>query len=908
MLTECVQKIKESLMSPFILVDGSSYLFRAYHALPPLTNSKGMPTGAIYGVLNMLRRLIKDYSPTHIAVVFDSKSKNFRHALYPAYKANRTVMPNDLQMQIQPLFTAIRALGLPLIVVEGVEADDVIATLTIQAQQQNMSVLISTGDKDLAQLVNEHVTLINTMSQQILDIAGVQAKFGVTPQQMVDYLALVGDNSDNIPGIPKVGPKTAVNWLSQYHSLDNLIKNADQIAGKVGENLRAHIDDVLLGRQLITIKTDIPVGQNIRELVLAPADHAQLKQLFSELEFKTWLADLNAGTEPAAIMQPQLQLECMTVYQRAELLPLLQKWAQSPVLALDTLCSSSDAMRAELVGVAVAIPGGPAVYVPFAHDYLGAPEQLERDWVLQQLKSLLNDPRKMIIGQNLKFKLKVLTNYQIPVNGVLWDSSLAAYVLASGATQYNLDTLAANYLSRQTVSFEEIAGKGVKQLPFNQIAVEKAAIYATQNLDVVLALYQMLDKKLQETPQLHHVFTQLEMPLLPILAKMESCGVLIDAKKLHQQSAELQERIRALEQEAYIFSGEEFNLGSSKQLQHILYDKLQLPILGKTPTGQPSTAEDVLQELAGSYPLPRLILTYRSLSKLKSTYTDRLPQDIHHRTGRVHTSYQQAVTSTGRLSSTDPNLQNIPIRSEEGRKIRQAFIAPPGFKILAADYSQVELRIMAHLAQDPGLLAAFAGGLDVHRATAAEVYGVPLEQVSSDQRRNAKAINFGLMYGMSSFGLAQQLNVSREEAQQHINAYFRQYPRVREYMEKARALAAKQGYVETLQGRRVQVADIKSSNQFRRAAAERQAINAPLQGTAADIIKLAMICIDRWISASSSATRMIMQVHDELIFEVPENEIDHASLEIRRCMEGVVSLSVPLVVEIGVGSNWDEAH
>lgn len=893
---------------PLILVDGSSYLFRAYHALPPLTNSKGLPTGAIYGVLNMLRRLIKDYAPTHIAVVFDSKSKNFRHRLYPAYKANRAVMPDDLQVQIQPLFSTIRALGLPLIVVEGVEADDVIATLATKAQQQNMPVLISTGDKDLAQLVNAQVTLINTMSQQILDIGGVHAKFGVAPEQMIDYLALVGDSSDNIPGVPKVGPKTAVNWLAQYQSLDNLIKNADQISGKVGENLRAHLDEVLLGRQLITVKTDIALAEEIQHLVPSTPNNTELKQLFTELEFKNWLQDLSAHSPAESPPAPPPKSASVTIYQCSELLALVKTLAQSPLLAFDAQGSGPDAMCAELVGISLAIPEGPAAYIPLAHDYVGSPSQLDRDWVLQQIKPLLSDPQKILVGQNLKYKLKILARYHLAVSATLWDSLLAAYVLESGANKYDLNTLAVKYLSQATISFEETAGKGAKQVAFNQVSIEAAAAYATENVNAVLGLYSVLSKKLQENPGLQHIFTDLEMPLMPILANIESTGVLIDAKKLHEQSLQLQARIQTLQQQAYTLSGTEFNLGSSKQLQHILYEKMQLPVLSKTPTGMPSTAEEVLQELAADYPLPQLILTYRSLSKLKSTYTDRLPQDINQYTGRVHTSYQQAVTSTGRLSSTDPNLQNIPIRSEEGRKIRQAFIAPPNYKILAADYSQVELRIMAHLAQDPGLLAAFASGLDVHRATAAEVYGIAIAQVNSDQRRNAKAINFGLMYGMSSFGLSQQLGVSREEAQQHINAYFRQYPRVREYMEKARLLAAKQGYVQTLAGRRVQVADIQSSNQFRRAAAERQAINAPLQGTAADIIKLAMICIDQWLCTSGSATRMIMQVHDELIFEVPEAEIAQASEAIRRCMEGVMPLSVPLEVEIGIGDNWDQAH
>jgi DNA polymerase I len=893
---------KPSSLPPLILVDGSSYLFRAFHALPPLTNSKGMPTGAIYGVLNMLRKLVKDYEPSHIAVIFDSKSKNFRHQLYSAYKANRAVMPDDLQVQIQPLFAAIRALGLPLIVVEGVEADDIIGTLAAYAQKQKMDVLISTGDKDLAQLVNPHVTLMNTMSQQILDEAGVQAKFGVLPAQIIDYLALTGDSVDNIPGVPNVGPKTAANWLGQYHSLDNLLKNADKVPGKAGENLRNNIEQVLLGRQLVTVKMDVALPQTLAELMPAAPDNEKLTELFTELEFKTWLQDLPQHAEPP----PQVEYE--TILTREEFQHWLKKLAQSNVIAITLKTTSMDAMRAELVGIALAISSGHAAYVPLTHDYAGAPSQLQREWVLQQLAAVLNDPQKIIVGQNLKYDLKIFAHYGVTLRGVLWDSLLASYILDSGTTRHDLNTLALKYLSFRTRTYEEIAGKGAKQLTFNQVPIDKAAVFAAENADVAMRLYKTLNRDLQAQSELLTVFNTIEMPLMPILANMEQTGVLIDAAKLAQHSQILGERLQALEQEVYALSGEEFNLNSAKQLQVILYEKLKLPVLKKTPTGQPSTGEDVLQELALEYPIPRLILIYRSLSKLKSTYTDSLPEAVNPRTGRVHTSYQQAITSTGRLSSSDPNLQNIPIRSEEGRKIRQTFIAPPGYKILAADYSQVELRIMAHLAQDPGLLQAFSQGLDVHRATAAEVYGISLEMVSADQRRNAKAINFGLMYGMSSFGLSQQLGISRDEAQRHIDIYFQKYPRVHEYMEQARALAAKQGYVKTLLGRRVQVPDIKASNQFRRQASERQAINAPLQGTAADIIKMAMICIDSWLFQHKSSARMIMQVHDELVFEVPEAEIELISREVRRCMEQVIALSVPLVVDIGIGDNWDEAH
>ncbi len=894
---------KES-QPPLILVDGSSYLFRAYHALPPLMNSKGMPTGAIYGVLNMLRKLIREYAPTHIAVVFDSKKKNFRHDLYPSYKANRAVMANDLQVQIQPLFKAICALGLPLVVVEGVEADDVIATLATAAQQQGMRVLISTGDKDLAQLVNPSVTLINTMSQHILDEAGVMEKFGVTPAQIIDFLALAGDSSDNIPGVPKVGPKTAAAWLKQYHTLDHLLQNAEKIPGKIGENLRQNVEEVLLGRQLVTVKTDIALEQKIADLAPKEPDKEQLQQLFTELEFKAWLSDLN---QPAPAVVSAVKTEFKIVLNQDEFDRFLKQISQNKSFVLLCKATSLDAMRAELVGLALAVPGL-AIYVPLAHQYAGAPEHLQLQWVLQQLKPLLTNADKIWLGHNLKYDLKILSHYGVKPNVPLWDSLLAAYVLDSSSSKLDIPSLAMKYLSSKVPSVEEIAGKGAKQVPFSELPVEKMTGLAAAEADAIMRMYAVLPKKLQEDSGLERIFKEIEMPLLPVLTQMERCGVLIDSVKLQQQSTALQQAIQSLEQQVFILAGEEFNLGSSKQLQEILYQKLKLPILKKTPTGQPSTAEEVLQELALDYPIPQLILNFRSLSKLKSTYTDSLPGSIHIHTQRVHTSYHQAVTSTGRLSSSDPNLQNIPIRSEEGRKIRQAFIAPPGYKIVAADYSQVELRIMAHLAQDPGLLEAFNHNLDVHRSTAAEVYGVPLEQVTPEQRRNAKAINFGLMYGMSSFGLAQQLGISREEAQRHMDVYFQQYPRVRHYMEQARVLAAQQGYVKTLFGRRVQVVDIKSTNQFRRLAAERQAINAPLQGTAADIIKLAMICIDRWLKDHNSLARMIMQVHDELVFEVPEKQVKEVSAAICHCMENVIQLSVPLVVDVGVGDNWDEAH
>lgn len=893
------------MTKPLILIDGSSYLFRAYHALPPLTNSRGMPTGAIYGVLNMLRKLLKEYQPVHIAVVFDSKSPNFRHELYSAYKANRATMPLDLEVQIQPLFDAIRALGLPLVVCEGVEADDIIATLAHEAQQKGMPVLISTGDKDLAQLVNPKVTLINTMSHQIFDENAVREKFGVSPAQMIDYLALTGDTVDNIPGVPKVGPKTAAAWLAKYHSLDNLLQHAAEIPGKVGENLRNSIEAVLLGRKLVTVKTDIPLSQSVTQLAPAASDNEMLKKIFTDLEFKNWLAELRdtSPTEKNAV-----ESKYTTILDQKTFQNWLEKLERADAFAFDTETTDLDAMRAELVGLSFSIQPNEAAYVPLMHDYLGAPQQLKRDWVLAQLKPLFNDPKKLIIGQNLKYDLKILGHYGVTVSAKLWDSLLASYIVDGTAVRHDLDSLALRHLSYKTVSFEDIAGKGAKQLTFNKIPLEKSAFYAAEDADITFRLYQILNKKLESDGELKKLFTDIEMPLMPILMKMEQHGVLIDVKKLKAQSLALKEKISALEQEVYLLSGKNFNLDSPKQLQEVLFTQLKIPVLKKTPTGQPSTAENVLQELAQSHPIPKLILSYRSLSKLKSTYTDSLPEQVNPRTGRVHTSYQQAVTATGRLSSTEPNLQNIPVRSEEGRKIRQAFIAPPGYKIISADYSQVELRIMAHLSQDPGLLKAFAEGLDVHAATAAEVFGVKLDHVTAEQRRRAKAVNFGLMYGMSSYGLSQQINVSREEAQHYIDTYFSRYPNVHDYMEKARALAAKLGYVQTLYGRRVAVPDIHAQQQSRRLGAERQAINAPLQGSAADIIKLAMICIDQWLTHARPPAAMIMQVHDELVFEVANAVIEETSQEIRRCMEHVAELSVPLLVEIGIGSNWDAAH
>ena len=895
--------MSKSTQKPLVLVDGSSYLFRAYFALPPLTNSKGRPTGAIYGVVSMLKRLVTDYQPEHVAVVFDPKGKSFRNDLYSEYKANRATMPNELREQIQPLFEIIEALGFPLIIKEGFEADDVIATLTRQAEQQDMDVLISTGDKDLAQLVNDRVTLINTMNNRLLDPTGVKEKFGVSPEQIVDYLTLVGDSSDNIPGVPKVGPKTAAKWLQQYDSLDNLVKHANEITGKVGEYLRDNLKTLPVTRQLVTLISDVALAIQPQELSRQEKDQKKLIELFTELEFKTWLSELLAAEKetPAA-------LPYTTIYDKKTFQQWLKKLENSEEFSFDTETTDLNAMQAQLVGVSFSVQPGEAAYVPLGHDYEGAPKQLDRAWVLQQLTPLLNNKEKTLVGQNLKYDLQVLAQYDIRVNTKLLDTLLESYVLNSTGTRRDLDTLSLKYLGKSTIKFEDIAGKGVKQLTFNQVSVEKAAYYASEDADIALQLHHKLMPMLSVDKKLLDVLNTIEMPLMPVLAEMEMHGVLINADMLKKQSKVLEEKIKALEKQAYQLASQEFNLNSPKQLQTILYETLKLPVLKKTPGGQPSTAEFVLQNLALDYPLPKIILEHRSLSKLKSTYTDRLPEQVHPTTQRIHTSYNQAVTSTGRLSSNHPNLQNIPIRTEEGRKVRQAFIAPPGYRIIAADYSQVELRIIAHISQDPGLITAFNNQLDIHQATAAEVFGVKLADVTPEQRRRAKAINFGLLYGMSEFGLAKQLGVTRDVAQQYIDTYFQRYPKVREYMEVIRKVAKQQGYVETLLGRRLYVPEINATNIQRRHAAERAAINAPMQGTAADIIKAAMILVHEWLKKHSVDAHMIMQVHDELVFEVAQKDLDPVTQQIRYCMENAVQLSVPLSVDIGVGENWDEAH
>jgi len=889
-----------------ILVDGSSYLYRAFHALPPLMNSKGYPTGAVYGVINMIKRLLLDYKPTHMAIIFDAKGKTFRDDLYPAYKATRQAMPPELIQQIEPIHNIIRALGLPLVIVEGVEADDVIGTIVTQAAQAHMQAIISTGDKDLAQLVNEHVTLINTMTNTTLMPESVKEKFGVPPERIVDYLTLVGDSSDNIPGVPQVGPKTAVKWLQLYESLDNIVNNAEKITGKVGENFRAAIQQFPLVKSLVTIKRDVSLPIKFTDLIIQPPEKQTLIAIYKEMEFKNWLSELLSEVkEPNATNTNHANYNVITT--EKEFNAWLALLNQQTLIAIDTETTSLDYMAARLVGISMAIAPGRATYIPFGHDYAGAPSQLTEDFVLSHLKPILENPNIQKIGQNLKYDMEVLANVGIMLQGVAFDTMLESYVLDSAGKSHDMDTLALKYLGWRTISFTDIAGKGNKQLTFNQIELEKAGPYAAEDADVTLRLHHTLSRRLDEQAGIKKVFHQIEMPLLSVLAKMERHGVLIDPQKLQNQREELQTRLHELEQEAYTLAGQEFNINSPKQLQDILFQTLKLPVLQKTPTGQPSTADPVLQELALEFAMPHIIIEYRSLSKLISTYTNRLIEQINPQTGRLHTSYNQTGTATGRLSSSDPNLQNIPIRTREGRRIRQAFIATPGHKILSADYSQIELRLMAHISKDPSLLNAFANDLDIHKATAAEVWGVTLEAVSPEMRRNAKAINFGLLYGMSAFGLTRQLGIERKAAQEYIDRYFARYPQVKGYMESIRADAKEKGYVETLYGRRLYIADIKSTQIMRQKAAERAAINAPLQGSAADIIKLAMINIDRWITEKKVPVKMIMQVHDELVFEVREEDLAFVQENIRTLMAESVELLIPLRVSIGVGDNWDQA-
>ena len=907
----------EKKTPPVVLVDGSSYLFRAYHALPPLTTSKNHPTGAIKGVVSMLRRLEQDFPESKVVVVFDAKGKTFRHDMYEEYKANRPPMPEDLAMQIEPIHNIVRAMGLPLLIVPGVEADDVIGTLAHEATSKGIDVVVSTGDKDMAQLVSDHVTLINTMTETAMDRDGVVEKFGVTPEQIIDYLALVGDKVDNIPGVNKCGPKTAVKWLQAYNDLDNLIEHAGEIKGKIGEYLREAIDTLPLSRELATIRLDVELEFGLEDLTEREQDDDSLLELFKEYEFRSWIAELeNAGSasdKKAAASEPEpakaIEKQYSVITEQAELDKWLERLKAADQFAFDTETTSLRYMDAEIVGVSFAIEPGEAAYVPLGHDYMGAPDQLDRDEVLAQFKPLLEDPKQKKIGQNLKYDKNVLANHDIHLEGISDDTMVESYVLNSVATRHDMDSLAREYLGEQTITYESIAGKGAKQLTFNQIDLEKAGPYAAEDADITLRLHQALSPKLKETGKLESVYRDIDLPLVPVLSRMEQRGTLISASTLRQHSQELAERMAELEKEAHKVAGESFNLGSTKQLQAILYDKFGLRVIKKTPKGAPSTAEPVLQELAHEHELPRLIVEHRSLSKLKSTYTDTLPELIHHRTGRVHTSYHQAVTATGRLSSSEPNLQNIPIRTEEGRRIRQAFIAPEGYKLLAADYSQIELRIMAHLSGDKGLLTAFEHGEDIHKATAAEVFGVSLIEVSSDQRRSAKAINFGLIYGMSAFGLARQLGVERKVAQEYIDRYFERYPGVLRYMDNIRKQAHDDGYVETLFGRRLYLPEINARNKQMQQAAERTAINAPMQGTAADIIKRAMIDVDQWLHAEhQNDACMTMQVHDELIIEVREDAVEKVREGLVKRMSAAAKLDVPLLVEAGVGDNWDQAH
>ena len=909
-----------------ILVDGSSYLYRAFHALPPLRSSRGEPTGALHGVLNMINKLLRDFPQSQVAVVFDAPGKTFRDDLFAEYKAHRPPMPDDLRAQIEPLLQAVAGMGLPLLRITGVEADDVIGTLATRAAKAGDAVLISTGDKDMAQLVNEQITLINTMNDSLLDRAGVKAKFDVFPEQIIDYLALVGDSSDNIPGVDKVGPKTAAKWLNAYGTLDKVLENAAEIPGKVGENLRGSLSVVALSRQLATIRCDLELSLDEAALVRRPPDVAVLKELYARLELRSLLRQLEGGeSAPAAVVAAavvttvvvvegaapaadSIERQYTTISDWTQFLAWCERLARAPLFAFDTETTGLDYMQAQIVGVSFCIEPGHGAYVPLAHNYAGAPEQLDRGRVLAMLRPLLEDPDKVKVGAHIKFDMHVLANHGIKLRGERYDTMLESYVLNSTATRHDMDSMAAKYLGIQTIKFEDVAGKGAKQLTFDQVGVETAAAYAAEDADVTLRLHLNLWPQLQAAPALAQLYEQIERPLIPVLQRMERGGVLIDRSMLRQQSIELAARLAQLGADAQREAGQEFNVESPRQLQQILFEKLQIPVLRKTPTGQPSTAEDVLEELADKHALPRLILEYRALAKLRSTYTERLPEQIDQTTGRVHTSYHQAVAATGRLSSTDPNLQNIPIRTPEGRRIRQAFIAPPGHVMLSADYSQIELRIMAHLSDDEGLLNAFAQDQDIHRATAAEVFGVAPEQVSADQRRSAKAINFGLIYGMSAFGLARQLGIERAAAARYVELYFARYPGVRRYMDGTRERAKGEGYVETVYGRRLYLPDINSRNRQLQQYAERSAINAPMQGTAADIIKRAMLSVDEWSQRPQVGARLLMQVHDELILEVAEDFLEEATRQVRTLMEAAATLKVPLRVEVGHGQNWDQAH
>lgn len=933
----------DSKKPPFILVDGSSYLFRAFHGLPPLTNSKGQDTGAIYGVVNMLKSLIRQYNPTHMAVIFDAKGKTFRDDIYEEYKANRPPMPEELRSQIEPLHTIIKAMGLPVIVESGVEADDVIGTLACRATEHGIDTLISTGDKDMAQLVNENVTLINTMTNQIMDIEGVNTKFGIPPELVIDFLALKGDKVDNIPGVPGVGDKSAQALLNGIGGISAIYDNLDKIADlsfrgskTMATKMQEYEEQARLSYTLATIAIDLDLQYKVDELCPTSPDNETLQSMFAEYEFKRWHTEISAllasdGNEPSKaengkstsdasdsesndtdVAQPESNIDKSgydVVLDEATFEAWIEKLKAAPLIAVDTETTSVNYMEAELVGVSFCIEPGAAAYVPVAHDYPDAPTQLSRDYVLSALKPILESETIIKVGQHIKYDKNVLAHYDITLNGIGFDTMLESYVLNSTAQRHDMDSLALAYLGHKTIHFEEIAGKGAKQLTFNQIGLEEAGPYAAEDADITMRLHQAIWAKLENEPKLKALLVDVEVPVACVLSRMEQQGVLIESQRLRQQSQDLATRIAELEKEVHEEAGEVFNLGSPKQLQHILFEKMSLPVIKKTPKGAPSTSEEVLQELALEFPLPKKLMEYRGLTKLKNTYTDKLPKMINHRTGRVHTSYHQAITATGRLSSTDPNLQNIPIRNEEGRKVRQAFVPRDGYKIVAADYSQIELRIMAHLSGDEGLLDAFAHGRDIHKATAAEVFGVTLDEVTTEQRRSAKAINFGLIYGMSAFGLAKQLNIPRHEAQKYMDLYFERYPGVLEYMDSTREGAKEKGYVETVFGRRLYLPDIKASNGARRKGAERAAINAPMQGTAADIIKMAMIKVDDWItSLESDDVLMMMQVHDELVFEIREEHLEEQVKNIVSLMEQAAVLNVPLVVEAGVGNNWDEAH
>ncbi|MDF1677442.1 MAG: DNA polymerase I [Legionellaceae bacterium] len=897
---------------PFVLVDGSSYFFRAFHALPPLTNSEGHPTGAVYGVVNMIRRLLKDTSPEQFAVVFDTPGKNFRHDLYPEYKANRPPMPEDLKRQFEPLINTLEALGFPLLMIEGVEADDVIGTLATQAEQAGLSVLISTGDKDMAQLVNQQITLINTMSRQVLDPAGVLAKFGVQPSQIIDYLTLVGDTSDNVPGVPQCGPKTAVKWLTAHHTLDNLMAHADTIGGKVGERLREALPTLPLSKQLITIKTDLELPTTLDALRPNPPNRERLLSLARKLEVNVWLKEWGSDAAkqshenaPTLPTEEKQALSFEVIQHETQLDDWIKRLDKATLCCVDTETTSLDPFSASLVGIALALDTEHAAYIPLTHK--DTSPQLPLTHVLSALKPYLESPHLKKIGQNLKYDAAILKQYNVHLAPISFDTMLESYVLNSTASRHNLDALAKHYLNHEMIKFEDVVGRGKKAISFDEVNIKKAAAYAAEDALITFRLHETLYPTLNDS--LKTVLKDIEMPLVPVLADIEHHGVLIDTKELERHGHTLHTRIESLANKAHALANKAFNLNSTKQLQTILYDELKLPILSKTPKGQPSTAESVLQELALEYPLPAIVLEYRSLTKLLSTYVEALPKRIQAKTGRVHTSYNQAVTATGRLSSSEPNLQNIPIRTQEGRRIRKAFIAPENHLLLAADYSQIELRIMAHLSGDKGLKHAFDNDWDIHAATASEIFSTPLKSVTTEQRRHAKAINFGLIYGMSSFGLSKQLGVSKEESKAYINRYFERYPGVLQYMETTREKAHKNGYVETLFGRRLYLPEINTANKIRQKAAERTAINAPMQGTAADIIKKAMINIAAWQQTPDSQyTRMIMQVHDELVFEVPKNVLNTVQETIKNHMEQAAQLSVPLRVSIGVGPNWDAAH